>query len=94
MNRLIVALFLLFVIHCTPTFADHPSSLDHLLRQVEDAHRQDAQIRNEREQRFLSANKNQKELLEELRSQVAVQRDRGQQLRQQHDDNEISHAKG
>jgi len=90
MNRLNVTLFLLLVIHCTPTFADHPSSLDHLLRQVEDAHRQDAQIRNEREQRFLSANKNQKELLEELRSQVAVQRDRGQQLRQQHDDNEKS----
>ena len=88
MNRLNVALFLLFVIHCTPTFADHPSSLDHLLRQVEDAHRQDAQIRNKREQRFLSANKNQKALLKELRSQVAMQRDRGQQLRQHHDDNE------
>jgi len=84
MTRLKATLFLLLVMHGTLATADHPTSLDHLLRQAEDAHRQDAQIRKEREQRFLLANQDQKALLEELRKQVAAQRDRGQQLRQQH----------
>jgi len=88
MNRLIAGLFLLLATHGMPALADHPSSLDHLLRQVEDAHRQDAQVRKEREQRFLSAHDNQQALLKELRARVATQRDRGQQLRQQHADNE------
>ena len=88
MNSVRVALFLLLASHGLLAVADHPTSLDHLLRQVEDAHRQDAQIRQEREQRFLSANKNQKALLEELRQQVARQRNRGQELRQQHVNNE------
>ena len=88
MNRLPVALLLLLALHGTLARAEHPSSLDHLLRQVEDAHQQDARIRKEREQRFLSANEDQKALLQELRARVAAQRDRGQQLRQQHADNE------
>jgi biopolymer transport protein ExbB len=88
MNRLIPALLLLLASHGTPALADHPTSLDHLLRQVEDAHRQDAKIRKEREQRFLSAHENQKALLKELRARVAAQRERGQQLRRQHADNE------
>ena len=50
--------------------------------------KQDALIRREREQRFLSANENQKALLQELRVRVAAQRERGEQLRQQHADNE------
>ena len=70
MNRLIPGLFLLLATHGMPTLADHPSSLDHLLRQVEDAHRQDAQVRKEREQRFLSAHDNQKALLKKLRARV------------------------
>ena len=84
MTRLHATLFLLLVMQGTPAMADHPTSLDHLLRQAEDAHRQDAQIRKEREQRFLQATENRKALLEELRVKVAAQRDRGQQLRQQH----------
>ncbi|MGB5425726.1 MAG: MotA/TolQ/ExbB proton channel family protein, partial [Gammaproteobacteria bacterium] len=55
---------------------------------VEDAHKQDARIRKEREQRFLAANANQKTLLQELRARVDAQRERGAQLRQQHADNE------
>ena len=88
MNSMKIALVLLLALHGTLARAEHPGSLDHLLRQVEDAQRQDAQIRKQREQRFLSANKEQKNLLQELRTQVAAQRDRGQQLRQQHADNE------
>jgi biopolymer transport protein ExbB len=88
MNSLKVALFLLLALHGVLASAEHPSSLDHLLRQVEDAHKQDARIRKERQQRFLSANENQKALLQDLRTRVAAQRDRGQQLRQQHADNE------
>ena len=90
MIRLKIVLLLLLAFPGTSAIADHPTSLDHLLRQVEEAHRQDARIRKEREQRFLSANENQKALLEELRNQVAAQRDREQQLRQQHADNEKS----
>ena len=90
MNRLLPALFLLLATPGMPALADHPSSLDHLLRQVEDAHREDARIRQERGQRFLSAHENQKTLLKELRAQVAAQRERGQQLRQQHADNEAA----
>jgi len=88
MNRLKIALYLLLAVFSTLASAGHPSSLDHLLRQVEDAHKEDARIRREREQRFLSANENQKALLQELRVRVAAQRERGEQLRQQHADNE------
>mgnify|MGYP001815553984 CR=1 FL=1 len=88
MNRLRTGLFLLLAIYGALVCAEHPSSLDHLLRQVEDAHQQDARIRKEREQRFLSENANQKTLLQELRARVDAQRDRGEQLRQQHADNE------
>ena len=90
MIRQKILLLLLLAFPGTSAIADHPTSLDHLLRQVEEAHKQDARIRKEREQRFLSANENQKALLEELRNQVAAQRDREQQLRQQHADNEKS----
>ncbi len=88
MNRLKTGLFLLLAVCSTLASADHPSSLDHLLRQVEVAHKQDARIRKEREQRFLAENADQKALLAELRARVAAERDRGEQLRQQHADNE------
>ena len=88
MNRLNITLFLLLLFHGTLVVADHPTSLDHLLRQMEESHRQDAQIRKKREQRFLSAHENQQTLLKELRARVAAQRDRGQQLREQHAANE------
>ena len=88
MNSLKIALFLLLVVHGAFAVAEHATNLDHLLRQVEDAHEQDARVRKQREQRFLAANKDQRALLEELRGQVEAQRERGQQLRQQHVGNE------
>jgi len=88
MNSLKALLFLLLASHGILAVANHPTSLDNLLRQVEQAHRQDAQIRKQREQRFLAAHEKQKTLLQELQRQVARQRDRGQQLRQQHAGNE------
>ena len=53
MIRLKIVLLLLLAFPGTSAIADHPTSLDHLLRQVEEAHKQDARIRKEREQRFL-----------------------------------------
>ncbi|MGB5717053.1 MAG: MotA/TolQ/ExbB proton channel family protein [Gammaproteobacteria bacterium] len=88
MNSLKITLFLLLAIYGALASAEHPSSLDHLLRQVEDAHKEDARIRKEREQRFLAVNADQKTLLQALRVRVAAQRERGEQLRQQHADNE------
>jgi biopolymer transport protein ExbB len=88
MNR--IAGVLLLLMQGGFAMADHPSSLDYLLRQVEDAHQEDARVRQAREQRFLSANENRKVMLEELRAKVAAQRKRGQQLREQHAANEKS----
>ena len=88
MNRLSIVLSLLLLLPAGFAMADHPSSLDYLLRQVEDAHQEDARVRKEREQRFLSANEQQKALLKELRGQVVAQRERGLQLREQHAGNE------
>ena len=90
MNRLSLVLSLLLILPAGFAMADHPSNLDYLLRQVEDAHQEDARVRKEREQRFLSANEQQKALLKELRGQVAAQRERGLQLREQHASNEKS----
>jgi len=75
---------------CAPplVFADHPTDLDHLLRQVKQAHVREAAIRKEREQRFLAENADRKALLEELRGRVEQQRERGQTLKAKFEANE------
>lgn len=88
MNRISVLLALVLAVPGAVVRADHPSSLDHLLRQVELAHEQDARVRQEREQRFMQAREEQQNLLEDMRARVEEQRERGEQLRLQHAENE------
>jgi biopolymer transport protein ExbB len=65
-----------------PAPADHPTDLDHLLRQVKEASSRDAVVRREREQRFLAEHENREQLLAEMRRKVERERARGAELRQ------------
>ena len=51
--------------------ADHPSTLDHMLRQVKEANSREAALRAEREQGFLHAKADREQLLAEQRERVA-----------------------
>ena len=68
--------------------ADHPTDLDHLLRQVREANTRDAQIRKEREQRFLAEKMDREKMLAEMREAVARERAHGEELKQQFGENE------
>ncbi|MEN8168216.1 MAG: MotA/TolQ/ExbB proton channel family protein [Pseudomonadota bacterium] len=70
------------------TPAEHPTHLDQLLRQVQEAQQRDATIRQEREQTFLTARADQKRLLEALREKLAAERERGKRLKQSFESNE------
>jgi biopolymer transport protein ExbB len=72
--------------------AEHPTHLDQLLRQVQEAQQRDAAIRQEREQTFLAAHADQKQLLEQLREKLAVERERGKTLKQSFEANEAELA--
>ncbi len=72
--------------------AEHPTHLDQLLRQVQEAQQRDAAIRQEREQTFLAAHADQKQLLEQLRETLAVERERGKTLKQSFEANEAELA--
>ncbi|HHJ16205.1 MAG TPA: hypothetical protein ENJ80_05850, partial [Gammaproteobacteria bacterium] len=80
----------LLVCASLPAFADHPTGLDDLLRQVQAASQREAAVRREREQQFLSGKNNRKAALEDMRRRVEQQRNRGQALKQQFDDNEAT----
>ena len=68
--------------------ADHPSTLDHMLRQVKEANSREAALRAEREQGFLHAKADREQLLAEQRERVAGARARGAALKQQFETNE------
>ncbi len=68
--------------------ADHPSTLDHMLRQVKEANSREAAVRAERERRFLHAKADREQLLVEQRGRVAGERARGAALKQQFEANE------
>jgi biopolymer transport protein ExbB len=68
--------------------ADHPSTLDHMLRQVKEANSREAALRAEREQGFLHAKADREQLLVEQRERVAGARARGAALKQQFETNE------
>ena len=74
----------------TAVRADHPSHLDHLLRQVEEAQQRDTVVRQQREQTFLSARTQQKRLLEELKTKLANERSHSTQLKKTFESNEAS----
>ncbi|MDJ0806013.1 MAG: MotA/TolQ/ExbB proton channel family protein [Gammaproteobacteria bacterium] len=72
--------------------ADHPTHLDQLLRQVQEAQQRDAKIRREREQTFLAAHADQKALLDELRTRLEKERARGDALKEAFTQNEAALA--
>ncbi len=80
----------LLIFSCLPALADHPTDLDHLLRQVKQASDRESSVRREREKQFLSEKTNRQVMLDELRQQVEQQRSRGEQLKQQFADNETA----
>jgi len=82
--------FWLLVLCCLPALADHPTDLDHLLRQVKQASDRESSVRRERETQFLSEKADRQAKLDELRQQVGQQRRRGEQLKQQFADNETA----
>jgi biopolymer transport protein ExbB len=70
--------------------ADHPTALDHLLRQVQEASSREAAQRVQREQRFLAAKADREKLLAERREQVQRERARSAELKQQFESNEAA----
>ena len=80
----------LLISGCLPALADHPTDLDHLLRQVKQASERESSVRREREEQFLSEKVDRQAMLDELRQQVEQQRSRGEKLKQQFADNEMA----
>jgi biopolymer transport protein ExbB len=79
---------------CWPllALAEHPTHLDRLLRQVQEAQQRDAAVRKQREQTFLAAHADQKRLLAELRARLAQERQRGKGLKESFQNNETELA--
>ena len=80
----------LLIVSAMPALADHPTSLDHLLRQVKQASDREQAVRREREKQFLSEKADRQAMLDHVRQQVEQQRSRGEQLKQQFADNETA----
>jgi biopolymer transport protein ExbB len=88
MTALRLPLLLFLLLFTAGAAAEHPTGLDHLLRQVKEANSREAAVRAERERRFLSASEDRERLLEEQRKRVEQQRLRRQTLEQEFDANE------
>jgi biopolymer transport protein ExbB len=75
---------------CWPllALAEHPTHLDRLLRQVQEAQQRDATVRKQREQTFLAAHADQQRLLVELRANLEQERRRGKDLKEGFQSNE------
>ena len=71
-----------------PVCADHPTDLDHLLKQVREASSREAAIRKEREQRFLAEQADRDKLLGDMREAVSRERARGESLKQRFESGE------
>jgi biopolymer transport protein ExbB len=81
-------IFLFWLLAVATAAADHPSTLDHMLRQVKEANSREAALRAEREQRFLDDKADREKLLAAQRERVAGERARGEALKQQFEANE------
>jgi len=89
MNPLRVLLpALLLLLPAFPASAHHPTSLDYLLQQVQEANARDSRIRAEREAAFLADNRAQKEKLRNLRDKLKQEKARSERLKQQFSNNE------
>ena len=86
MPRLLTAALAVFI--AMPAPADHPTNLDHLLRQVKEASSREAVLRKEREQRFLAEQADREQLLATMRAAVKRERARGDALKQRFETNE------
>lgn len=78
--RTLILLAGLFGSQCL--LAEHPTHLDRLLRQAQEAQQRDATVRREREKTFLAAHTDQKRLLEDLRARLKAERQRSQTLKE------------
>lgn len=76
-----------------PACADHPTHLDHLLRQAQEAQEREAVARRAREARFVADHADQKRLLAEAQHKLAAQRARGKKLKTAFETNEAELAK-
>ena len=87
-------LLILLLALCWPLLvqAEHPTHLDRLLRQVQEAQQHDAAVRKQREQTFLAAHGEQKHLLAELRAKLEQERQRGKDLKEGFQNNETELA--
>jgi biopolymer transport protein ExbB len=74
-------LLVLAVLLPLASHADHPTDLDYLLHQVQDARQRDQQIRKQREQQFLAEHADRKALLAEVTGKLQQQRARSKQLK-------------
>ena len=88
MNAVRLLMLLSLLLAAPMAAADHPTKLDHLLRQVQEANSREAAMRAEREQRFLAAKVDREQLLAEQRARVARERARGAEFKQQFETNE------
>jgi biopolymer transport protein ExbB len=88
MKTLRLLLAVLSVFTALPAGADHPTDLDHLLRQVREASSREAAVRKEREQRFLAGQADREKLLGEMREAVSRERARGESLKQRFESSE------
>lgn len=83
------ACLLFLVLLLSPaTQADHPTELDHLLRQVQASRERDTQVRKEREARFLAEHSDRKALLADVTARLQAQHARGERLKQTFENNE------
>jgi biopolymer transport protein ExbB len=80
----------LLIASSLPALADHPTDLDHLLRQVKQASEREGTVRREREAQFLSEKADRQAMLNELRQQVEQQRRSSEDLKQKFADNETA----
>lgn len=86
--RLAGIVFLAAALVAPLVLADHPTHLDQLLQQAKEAQQKDAAVRKKREQTFLAEHKNQRELLEKVRQQLAAEHERGEDLKSSFNANE------
>lgn len=79
---------LLTLLFSTPLWAEHPTHLDGLLHQAEDARAREDALRKQREQAFLAAHADQKALLAQLKSRLQQERLRSEALKADFQTNE------
>ncbi len=81
-----------FIFWPTLLYAEPANHLDRLLQQIQKTQQQEAATRREREKHFLEARADQKKLLEGIKTRLAAEHERSNQLRQSFGHNEATLA--